>query len=79
MTSVEVTSLLKGYNPLCEASWLPPRKQERLPHHLARIFLVWQVTIGGWTVPMWVSWIGFIVASGLAYLGLKYSAQKHIA
>jgi hypothetical protein len=47
--------------------------------HLARIFFGWHVTIGGWTVPMWMSWIGFIVASGLAYLGLKYSAQKHTA
>jgi hypothetical protein len=47
--------------------------------HLARIFLVWQATIGGWSVPMWVSWIGFVVAGGLAYFGLKYATQKHIA
>jgi hypothetical protein len=47
--------------------------------HLARIILVWQMTIGGWTVPIWVSWIGFVVASGLAYLGLKYATQKRIA
>lgn len=47
--------------------------------HFARIVLVWQVTIDGWSVPMWVSWIGFVVAVGLGYFGVKYSTQKYIA
>ncbi|SRR6266487_831455 len=33
--------------------------------HLVRIYMDWPVTIGGWSVPMWVSWIGLVVAGGL--------------
>jgi hypothetical protein len=29
--------------------------------HLLRIFLGWPAVIGGWTVPMWLSWIGLVV------------------
>ena len=35
--------------------------------HLLRIYMGWPVVIGNWTVPMWVSWIGFVVAAGLSY------------
>jgi hypothetical protein len=47
--------------------------------HLVRIFMVWQVTIDGWSVPMWVSWVGLVVTGCLAYVGVKYATQKHIA
>jgi rhodanese-related sulfurtransferase len=33
--------------------------------HLVRIYMDWPVMIGGWSVPMWVSWIGLVVAGGL--------------
>src|SRR6266436_8912748 len=33
--------------------------------HLVRIYMDWPVTIGCWSVPMWVSWIGLVVAGGL--------------
>ncbi len=32
--------------------------------------------IGGWTVPMWVSWIAFVVAGGLSYFGLRHLTQR---
>ncbi len=47
--------------------------------HLVRIFMAWQVTIDGWSIPMWVSWIGLVVTGGLAYVSVKYATQKHIA
>jgi hypothetical protein len=33
--------------------------------HLVRIYMDWPVMIGDWSVPMLVSWIGFVVAGGL--------------
>ena len=47
--------------------------------HLMRIWLGWPVAIGGWPVPMWVSWIGLIVAGGLAYFGLRFGVRRHIS
>ena len=38
--------------------------------HLVRIYEGWPVEIGDWSIPMWVSWIGLIVAGGLAFSGL---------
>jgi hypothetical protein len=43
--------------------------------HLVRIYMGWPVMIGGWSVPMWVSWIGLIVAGGLAIFGLTLAAR----
>jgi len=46
--------------------------------HLLRIVFNWQAVIGGWTVPMWLSWIGLAVtatlcvwAYGLAHAGTE--------
>ncbi len=36
--------------------------------HALRLLYGWEVTIAGWTVPMWVSVIAFIVPAGLAVL-----------
>ena len=33
--------------------------------HLLRIVFNWQAVIGGWTVPMWLSWIGLAVTATL--------------
>ena len=30
--------------------------------HALRLFYGWKVTMGEWTVPVWVSWIGLLVA-----------------
>jgi hypothetical protein len=39
--------------------------------HLLRVALGWQVVIGEFSVPMWFSWIGVIVAATLSYFGLR--------
>ena len=41
--------------------------------HALRIALGWQVTIGSWNVPMWVSWIALVIAGFLSYKGLKHA------
>jgi len=43
--------------------------------HLLRILTEWTVIIGDWSIPMWVSWIGLVVAGGLALLGLRLSER----
>jgi hypothetical protein len=43
--------------------------------HVLRIFLGWPAVIGGWTVPMWLSWIGLVVAGGLSYFGIKLATR----
>ena len=44
--------------------------------HLLRIYMGWPVVIGMWTVPMWLSWIGLVVAGGLSYFGLRLAARR---
>ena len=39
--------------------------------HLARIVYGWEAMIGGWEMPMWVSWLTVLVAGGLAVKGWK--------
>ena len=41
--------------------------------HLLRIVRGWEIAIGGWTVPMWVSWLGLIVSAVLAYFGFTHA------
>jgi hypothetical protein len=33
------------------------------------------VMIGDWAVPMWASWIGLVVAGGLAFFGLRLAER----
>ena len=44
--------------------------------HVLRIFLGWPAVIGGWTVPMWLSWIGLVVAGGLSYFGIRLAMRR---
>ena len=44
--------------------------------HLSRIYMGWPVVIGSWSVPMWLSWIGLVVAGGLSYFGLHLTARS---
>jgi len=39
--------------------------------HLLRIVNGWPADIGGFIVPMWLSWIAVLLAGYLAYHGLK--------
>jgi hypothetical protein len=43
--------------------------------HLLRILLNWPIEIGTWSVPMWLSWIGLIVAGGLSVFGFRLAAR----
>ena len=43
--------------------------------HLLRIYMNWPVVIADWSVPMWVSWVGFVIAGGLAFFGLRLAAR----
>ena len=43
--------------------------------HVLRIFFGWPAVIGGWTAPMWLSWIGLVVAGGLSYSGIKLAMR----
>lgn len=36
--------------------------------HLLRIVLGWPMTIADWNVPVWISILGVIVPSGIAFL-----------
>jgi len=41
--------------------------------HLLRIVYGWEAMIGGWSVPMWLSWAAVVVAGYLTYTGLRQS------
>lgn len=39
--------------------------------HAVRIFYGWQVELGDWKVPTWVSWIALLISAYLSYAGLS--------
>ncbi|HLL29283.1 MAG TPA: hypothetical protein VKT73_16720 [Xanthobacteraceae bacterium] len=41
-----------------------------------RIYMDWPVVIGGWSAPMWISWIAIIVAGGLSYFALTLKSHE---
>ena len=43
--------------------------------HLTRLVYGWSAVINGWQVPLWVSWIGVLLAGYLAYTALKFSKR----
>lgn len=43
--------------------------------HLVRILIGWSIVVDGWTVPMWVSWVGLIIAGALSYSGAKLAMR----
>lgn len=44
--------------------------------HALRLILKWEVVIGGWQAPLWVSAVGFVVAAYLAYEGFRLSRSS---
>ena len=44
--------------------------------HLVRIYMDWPVMIADWSVPKWVSWLGLIVAGGLAIFGFRFTGNE---
>ena len=41
--------------------------------HGARLVLGWEAVIGGWSVPMWVSWVALGLSGWLAYAAIRLS------
>lgn len=44
--------------------------------HLLRLFTGWQIVLGGWTVPLWVSICGVIIAWYLSYNAFALAKKK---
>jgi hypothetical protein len=40
--------------------------------HLLRIGLGWEAVVGGWSIPMWLSWAATVVTAVLAYYGFTH-------
>jgi hypothetical protein len=45
--------------------------------HAVRLLRAWQVTIEGAVVPLWVSWIGLVIAAYLAYQGFRLARTEY--
>ena len=43
---------------------------------ILRVVMGWEVMIGGWSVPMWFSWIAIAVAGFLSVTGLRLAADQ---
>lgn len=46
--------------------------------HLCRIFTGWEVIIAGTVIPMWASYVGVVLAGGLAVMLRRESQQEGI-
>ena len=44
--------------------------------HLLRLVMGWSAVIDSWAVPMWVSWVGLVVAGGLSYYGARLAMRS---
>ena len=44
--------------------------------HAIRLLLMWHVTIESVDVPVWFSWIGFVIGAYLAYEGFRLATRK---
>ena len=44
--------------------------------HAMRLVYGWNVTIGEWTVPVWVSAVGFLIAGYLALQGFRLKRKQ---
>lgn len=44
--------------------------------HALRLMYGWRVTLGEWTIPVWVSWVGLLIAGYLAYEGFRLTRKQ---
>ena len=44
--------------------------------HFLRLVFAWPVVIGGWPAPMWISWIGVVVAAYISYASFHFAAKR---
>ncbi len=40
--------------------------------HLLRVILGWSFEVGGVTIPLWVSWVAFVLIGFLSIQGFRY-------
>ena len=45
--------------------------------HALRLVFKWEGIVAGWLVPMWVSAVALVIASYLAYLGLRRESRAN--
>ena len=43
--------------------------------HLVRAVMDWPIVITGWIVPIWLSWLAFVIAAALGYFGLTLAKR----
>jgi hypothetical protein len=43
--------------------------------HLSRLVFKWSVSLGGWAVPFWISWVALLVFAYLAYEGFRLARK----
>lgn len=43
---------------------------------LLRLIYGWYAEIGGWEVPMWLSWIAVLLAGFLSAYGFRFASRK---
>lgn len=44
--------------------------------HFLRLVFGWSVIIGGWDAPLWLSWIGVIVAAYISYASFHLASRR---
>jgi hypothetical protein len=55
----------------------PNQRIKQALFHALRLLLGWQVTIGDVVVPLWVSWIGLVIAVYLANQGFRLARTEY--
>ena len=43
--------------------------------HLLRLVMGWSIVIATWSLPMWLSWVGLVVAGALSYFGMRIASR----
>lgn len=43
--------------------------------HFLRLVFSWPVMIGGWMTPLWISWIGVLLAGYISYASFHFAAK----
>jgi len=43
---------------------------------VTRAVLGWPLSIDGYDIPVWASWIAFVIASGLSFLGFRAAGRN---
>jgi hypothetical protein len=44
--------------------------------HLLRVVFNLEATIGGWAVPMWLSWLAIVFSGALSFMAFAYSRKS---